>query len=51
MYRTLAEELRKMMGAELYEQVARYLDGRERSQAPPVRHPAEVPVRFTGRHS
>jgi hypothetical protein len=48
-YRTLAEELRKMMGAELYDQVARYLDGRERSQPPPVRHPAEVPVKFTGR--
>jgi hypothetical protein len=47
-YRSLAEELRKMMGAELYEQVARYLDGRARSQPPPVRHPAEVPVRFTG---
>jgi hypothetical protein len=48
-YRSLAEELRKMMGAELYAQVARYLDGRERSQPPPVRHPAEVPVRFSRR--
>jgi hypothetical protein len=50
-YRSLAEELRKMMGTELYEQVARYLDGRGRSQPPPVRHPAEVPVKFTGRRS
>jgi hypothetical protein len=48
-YKSLAEELRKMMGAELYGQVARYLDGRELSEPPPVTHPSEVPVRFTGR--
>jgi hypothetical protein len=48
-YKSLAEELRKMMGAELYERVARYLDSQERSQPPPVTHPSEVPVRFTGR--
>ena len=48
-YQSLAEELRKMMGTELYERVARYLDGRERSEPPPVTHPSEVPVRFTGR--
>lgn len=48
-YKSLAEELRKMMGTELYERVARYLDGRGRSQPPPVTHPSEVPVRFTGR--
>lgn len=47
-YKSLAEELRKMMGTELYERVARYLDGRERSEPPPVTHPSEVPVRFTG---
>jgi hypothetical protein len=48
-YKSLAEELRKMMGAELYERVARYLDGRERSEPPPVTHPAEAPVRFSRR--
>jgi hypothetical protein len=48
-YRSLAEELRKMMGAELYAQVAAYLDRREHSRQPPVPHPAEAPVRFTRR--
>ena len=48
-YKTLAAELRKMMGKKLYEQVARYLDERGTSTPPPVRHPAEAPVRFTGR--
>jgi hypothetical protein len=48
-YRSLGEELRRMMGARLYERVARYLDDRMRAQAPPVRHPAEAPVRFSRR--
>ena len=48
-YKSLAEELRKMIGTELYELVARYLDGRERSQPPPVTHPAEIPVQFSRR--
>ena len=48
-YKSLAEELRKMIGVELYERVARYLDARERSEPPPVTHPAEVPVRFSRR--
>lgn len=48
-YRSLSAELRKMMGAPLYEQVAAYLDGRVRAQPPPVPHPAEIPVRFTRR--
>jgi hypothetical protein len=48
-YRSLAEELRKMMGSELYAQVAEYLDRREDSLPPPVPHPAEAPVRFSRR--
>jgi len=48
-YRSLAEELQKMMGAELYAQVTEYLDRRGHSQPPPVPHPAETPVRFSRR--
>ncbi len=45
-YRSLEPELRKMVGDPLYEQIAAYLDGRVARSAPPVRHPAEVPVKI-----
>ena len=48
-YVGLAEELRRMIGTELYDQVAAYLAGREASAPPPVTHPAETPVHFTRR--
>ena len=44
-YRSSEVELRKMIGDELYEGVAAYLDERL-AAAPPVRHPSEVPVVF-----
>jgi hypothetical protein len=44
-YVAMAEELRKMLGKKLYTRVAAYLDTRRRSKAaPPVAHPAAVPV-------
>lgn len=48
-YRSMGEEMRKMLGDELYTQVVAYLDDRARSQPPPAPHPAEVPVQFTRR--
>jgi hypothetical protein len=45
-YKTLSAELIGIMGATLYEQVAAYLDARCASSAPPIRHPAEVPVQL-----
>ena len=33
-----------MMGDEVYEELARYLDARIASQMPPISHPSEVPV-------
>jgi hypothetical protein len=46
-YESMAEELRLMLGKQLYKQVAAYLDTRGRAKpAPPVTHPAEVPVRL-----
>jgi hypothetical protein len=43
-YITLAEELRKMLGARLYRQVADYLDTRRTAKPRPVQHPAETHV-------
>jgi len=44
-YRSLEPELRKMLGDELFESVAEYLDARESALPPrPVTHPAQVPV-------
>ncbi len=44
-YRSLAEELRRMLGRKLYADVAAYLSDRERGIASArVEHPAEVPV-------
>jgi hypothetical protein len=47
-YRSLSEELRKMMGDALYRQVVAYLDERAAALPPPVLHPAQVPVTFLG---
>ena len=44
-YDSMADELRKMLGKKLYQQVVTYLDGRRRVKTfPPVTHPAAVPV-------
>lgn len=50
-YQSLEPELRSMIGDTLYERVARYLDDRRMSSAPPVQHPAEVPVRLRTRQA
>jgi len=44
-YRSMEAELRRMLGDAVYEEVARYLDAR-RAAAPPLPHPAEVPVQL-----
>lgn len=46
-YRSLEPELRKMVGDELFESVAAYLDVKMRSRTTRVHHPAETPVRLT----
>lgn len=43
-YQSMESELRAMMGDEVYDELARYLDARIASEAPPLRHPSEVPV-------
>lgn len=43
-YRSSEVELRKMMGDELFESVATYLDARLAAGEPPVLHPAQVPI-------
>jgi hypothetical protein len=43
-YKTMEAELRQMLGDDIYEQVAKYIDARVASGAPPMPHPAEVPV-------
>jgi hypothetical protein len=43
-YRSMEPELRKMVGDDVYEELAKYLDARIASGPLPVRHPAEVPV-------
>ena len=44
-YRTQEPELRRMIGDELYEQLAAYLDRRARVRDPaPAAHPAQTPV-------
>lgn len=45
-YRSLAPELRKMVGDELYEEIAAYLDTRMEAGPAPVAHPAAVPVQL-----
>ena len=43
-YKSMEPELRLMLGDDVYEQVAKYLDARISSGTPPMPHPAEVPV-------
>jgi hypothetical protein len=45
----MGEEMRKMLGDALYEQVVTYLDDRTRSKPPPAPHPSDAPVQFTRR--
>ncbi|MGH8976454.1 MAG: hypothetical protein ACRDV7_00155 [Acidimicrobiia bacterium] len=43
-YKTMESELRLMLGDDVYEQVAKYLDARFAAGSPPLPHPAEVSV-------
>ena len=43
-YKSMETELRKMLGDDVYEQVAKYMDDRLTAGPPPMPHPAEVPV-------
>jgi hypothetical protein len=43
-YKSMETELRKMLGDDVYEQVAKYMDARITGGPQPVPHPAEVPV-------
>jgi hypothetical protein len=43
-YKSMEAELRLMLGDDVYEQVAKYLDTRIAAGASPLPHPAEVPV-------
>ena len=43
-YKSMEAELRLMLGDDVYEQVAKYLDERVTSGSPPLPHPAEVSV-------
>jgi len=47
-YRSMGEELRRMLGTELYRQVVGYLAEREHASPAPIVHPTERPVRFVG---
>ena len=40
----MEQELRLMLGDDVYEQVAKYLAARVGSGPPPIPHPATVPV-------
>lgn len=48
-YRSMASELRAMLGDELYETVVRHLESRRASSVPVAPHPAETPVRIVTR--
>lgn len=48
-YKSLEMEMRKTVGDDLYDQIAEYLDDRMAAVSPPVKHPAEIPVKFTRR--
>ena len=50
-YKSMEAELRLMLTDAVYEELAKYLDGRITAAGAPVRHPAEVPVQFTARRS
>jgi hypothetical protein len=43
-YKSMEPELRLMLGDDIYEQVAKYIDARLAAGTPPLPHPAEVPV-------
>jgi hypothetical protein len=43
-YKAMEVELRKMLGDDVYEQLAKYLDGRVNGALAPLPHPAETPV-------
>jgi hypothetical protein len=45
-YRSMAVELRKMLGKKLYRQVVEYLELRSRSGVALVTHPAQTPIRL-----
>jgi hypothetical protein len=51
-YKSMEQELRRMLGDAIYEELSKYLDNRVTASAPPLRHPAEVPVQLspTRRH-
>jgi hypothetical protein len=46
-YKSMEAELRRMLGDAVYEELAKYLDGRVSATVPPLQHPAESPVQFT----
>jgi hypothetical protein len=43
-YKSMEAELRATLGDDVYEQVCKYMDTRVSGAAPPLPHPAEVPV-------
>jgi hypothetical protein len=43
-YKSMEAELRATLGDDVYEQVCKYMDTRVSGTAPPLPHPAEVPV-------
>ena len=51
MYRGSEVEIRKMIGDELYENMAAYLDERLAARTPPVAHPAAPAVPVTLRRT
>jgi hypothetical protein len=51
-YRSMASELRKMLGKRLYRSVVTYLDARAATRGlPPVPHPAAVPVKISAKRT
>jgi hypothetical protein len=46
-YKSMEQELRRMLGDAIYEELAKYLDNRVAATAPPVQHPAEVPIELS----
>ncbi|HEX5613718.1 MAG TPA: hypothetical protein VFZ83_01060 [Acidimicrobiia bacterium] len=46
-YKSMEPELRKTLGDDVYEELAKYLDGRTTGGLAPLPHPAEVPVELS----
>jgi len=46
-YKSMEAELRRMLGDAVYEELAKSLDNRVAASAPPLRHPAEVPIELS----